>query len=611
MESLNNYEKLKANGGLRKLGFASVVALCLTVIGFFCYAFSHPFSQSQVAEITETWTYYPKNSPDSTFKSRYVKHLPQIRPNQIMVMERKMKTEVENPMLLIQGNHQWIKVTIDDHLIYEYTPTSTGRLASDNPGKSLKEIQLPADYLGSVLKVEVASPYQSYSGLPARVFVGEANSLMAYIFTLSIPQVLMMILGISISVVLLLIVGRTLKKQQRLDVQLLLLAAFAMTIGLEAAASDIVAGLLFSPIVNSTVAIILAALSPLFLIVYYCHKMTVMNTYYKYWVIPHLIFSLSLLISVAFTPLDMPEIKPWIDAVNLFGTLAITIAAICESHQKNRFYVFCTPWIVLVALAHCFLYIMEIMGTPYNHINFSGLFFIVILLVIFIYTVSEFLTNEEKNRKQMNFLEVKTALLEESREEMNHHLAEVEQIKKAFRKNLQMMQLLVEDGNLTGTQEYLAELMEDTKRMDGLPRFTEHSLTNLILSRYQKLAEKRSIDTSFNIVLPPTIAITDTDLTKLFAHLLEHAFRETYAITDPSQRKITLQVYCDQGKIHFYCEHTANYYENIFDRGINTDLPEKEEFDLWVLEKISKKYAGALKKSNTEKTDSVAITLSV
>lgn len=80
MESLNNYEKLKANGGLRKLGFASVVALCLTVIGFFCYAFSHPFSQNQVAEITETWTYYPKNSPDSTFKSRYVKHLPQNPP---------------------------------------------------------------------------------------------------------------------------------------------------------------------------------------------------------------------------------------------------------------------------------------------------------------------------------------------------------------------------------------------------------------------------------------------------------------------------------------------------------------------------------------------------
>lgn len=611
MELLNNYYKRNSKKGWRWFFFLLVISLFLAVFGFFCHALTHPFNQSQFSEIKDTWLYFPKDDPVTTFKSRYIKRLPGIEPGETMIMQRKMVRKVDNPMLLVQGNHQWLKVRIDDELIYEYSPLSTESQATDNPGKSLQEIHLPRNYAGRTLEVEVASPYKNYSGLPARVFVGEANSVLAYVFSVSMPQILMVIIALSICIMLLFFVGRTLLKKQTLEIEMLLLACFAMTIGLEAAAGDVFSGLMFSPTVNSTMATLLAILTPLFLISYYCLKMTHVRKYYKFWVVPHICFSVTMLVVAIVTKTDLPEIKPWVDTMNMFGTLVATIAAIRESHYKNRFYVICTPWIVLVALAHCFLYIMGLLGTEYTQINFSGLFFGAILLVLFGYTVTDFMASEERNRRQVNFLEVKTTLLEESRQEMQHHMAELDQMKNTFRQNLQMMQLLTEDGNLEGTKEYLVKLMQDTRLMDGLTRYTDHTLANLILSRYQKLAQKRSIAIDFQVLLPEDLAVSDDDLTKLLAHLLEHAARETYAIADPKQRKIRLQVTCDQGQLYLYCEHTANYHENIFDRGIDSQLPEKEEFDLWVLESISKKYAGHLKKAITDKTDSIEIRMTV
>ena len=85
--------------------------------------------------------------------------------------------------------------------------------------------------------------------------------------------------------------------------------------------------------------------------------------------------------------------------------------------------------------------------------------------------------------------------------------------------------------------------------------------------------------------------------------------REAYAITDPSQRKITLTIRYQEEQLYITCEHTANYHENIFDKGITAELPEQEEFDLRILESISKKYAGHVTKYNTAKTDTVRIHL--
>lgn len=604
-----NHDKSKVN--LRWLLVFFILSAFLAIVGFFCYAFTHPFNQSQMAEIKETWIYSSREDPDTTFKSQYVKRMNSIEKNETMVMSRTMVREVDNPVLLVQGNHQWFSVWLEDKLIYDYSPTAVGKDNEDNPGKVTKEILLPPDYIGQNLRIEVSTPYQNYSGLPIRVFVGEANSVMAYVVALSMPLVLLVAVSLAISFALLAFIIRKLLRQKQMDLGLLLLACFGLSLAIESAAENSISGLFFSPIVNSLLATFFAMLTPLLLVSYYYCKMERLKGLYKLWVVPYLSLSAVILIVSLLAAVDLPVIKPWLDTLNIFGTLITSYVAIRESQNNNRFYLFCTPWIVLVASAHCFLFIMNSLGTEYSTLNIAALFYAIILLVSFCYTVADFLQKEEQTNRQMNFLEIKTSLLEDSREEMRQHLSEVEDMKQAFARQLQMMQLLAEDENLSGVKEHIAKLQKDTQLLDGLPMVTHHPLANLILSRYQKLAQERNITVDFAVDLPDTLSMSDSDLTNLFAHLLEHAVRESYAITDPSQRRITLTIGYENDQLSITCEHTANYHENIFDKGITAELPEQEEFDLHILENISKKYAGQVTKHNTAKTDTVKILMEI
>lgn len=602
-----SHKKSKVN--LRWLLVFFILSAFLAIVGFFCYAFTHPFNKSQMAEIKETWVYSSKEDPDTTFKSQYVKRMDSITANETMVMSRVMFRKVDNPVLLVQGNHQWFSVWLEDKLIYDYSPSKQGKTNSDNPGKITKEILLPDDYIGKNLRIEVSTPYKNYSGLPIRVFVGEANSVMSYVVAASLPLTLMVVLSLGISFALLAFIIRELLRHKKMASSLVLLACFGLSLAIEAAAENSIAGLFFSPIVNSLLATFFAMLTPLLLVSYYYCKMEYFKSIYRLWLLPYLVVSSAILVFSLLSNVDFPVVKPWLDTLNIFGTLFTAYAAIRESQNNNRFYLFCTPWIVLVASAHCFLYIMSSIGTDYSTLNVSALFYAIILLVIFCYTVADFLQKEEQTNRQMNFLEIKTSLLEDSREEMRQHLLAVENMKQAFAKQLQMMQLLVEDENLSGIKEHIQKLQKDTQLLDGMPMLTQHPLANLILTRYQKLAQERNIAVEFAVDLPADLPMNDRDLTNLFAHLLEHAVRESYAITDPSQRKIVLTIQYRQEQLHIACEHTANYHENIFDKGITAELPEQEEFDLRILKAISKKYAGQVSKHNTAKTDTVRIRL--
>lgn len=608
MEELNNDRNFLNSQKSNWLIFGILAAIFIGVFAFNIHAIAEPFSKSKMAEIRQTWTYYSQNDPHASFKSRHVQRLMNVEENEVMVMSRKMKQQVDNPVLLLQGNHQWLRVLLDGKELYRHAPKSADS-AHENPGALLTEIQLPKDYVGQTLKVEVASPYKQYTGLPARVFVGNTDSVLSYIISVSMPQMVMMILSLVIGLTTMVFAGRIIYKEKRLDASLLLFSCFAFTIGLEALAGDIISGLLFSPTVNSTLANLLAILTPLFLVSFYCLKMVHVRRYYQLFVVPYLTFSIIILLSVLVTDVNLAKVKIYTDSLNIFGTLATSLACIAEAHYKNRFFVICSPWILLVALAHCFQYISSITGSNHSLINYSGLFFMAIMAVMYAYLIIDFIIENDKNKRQVNFLEVKTSLLEENRQAVIDHLAELETMRQEFKQNLLMIRELAQDNNFAGANEYIEKIITDAEAIESIQTLSQHSLTNLILTRYQKMAAQKSIATEFNVNLPDTLQISDEDLTQLFGHVLDHAFREAYAITDPSKRKITLNVSFIDQQLQITCEHSANYQDNIFGKGITADLPEKEEFDLWVIENISKKYAGQIQKNKNDLTDHLKIQL--
>lgn len=611
MDKLTHVSFIKKRFHHRWLIFMILLGMISAAAGFFIHALSDPFSQSDFAEIKETWIYYSLDDPTTTFKSRYVKRMASISEDEVMVMERVMVKKVTDPVLLIKGNHQWMRVTLGEKELYAYTANETASSNKGNPGMQLTEIPLPDDYIGKDLRIEVSTPYQNYTGFPVRAFIGSANSVMAYVLSAATPQLLVTILCGLISLTLLLIIAGKLRKHHTLDWEAILLACFAICIATEALAGDLAAGLLFSPIVNSTLANIAGILTPMFLISYYCLKMQRMAHYYRYWVIFHVGFALFILLIACVSHYDLPEVKNYIDTLNVFGTLATAVAAIGEAHSKNRFYLICTPWIVLVALAHCFLYITSITGSNYSLINASGLLFAMLLVLLFSYTIVEQLVIAERAKRQMNVLELKTALLEENRLRLMDHMDENESLRREFKQNLLIMKDLSQDGNYPGVLEYLEILLKDAEAFAKVNHFCEHSLTNLILGRYHRIAERRNIDATFDIQLPRELSLSDGDLLQLLGHLLDHAFREAYMITDPRKRKIYLRIEGDQGSgIAIHCQHSIDTNSNIFEQGISSaDFSKQEVFDLMMVEGIAKKHAGFMKKHTQPALESIDLHL--
>ena len=131
------------------------------------------------------------------------------------------------------------------------------------------------------------------------------------------------------------------------------------------------------------------------------------------------------------------------------------------------------------------------------------------------------------------------------------------------------------------------------------------------MSRYQKNADKKSITVSFRADLPQDLNVADGDLSQILVHLLEHATRETYAIHDPKERQIHLQIHCINETLQIHCSHTAHYHTNIFDRSITTDFPQKEALDLFAIEKVAKKYRGQLTQLQDDNQDKISLSLSL
>lgn len=95
-------------------------------------------------------------------------------------METSLKEQVNDSNLLIKGNHQWIKVYLDNQLLYDRLHL----LEENNPELSFAVIDLSTDYAGETLKIEVASP----AGFPPRVYIGTPGPMISFIFSQSIPQ---------------------------------------------------------------------------------------------------------------------------------------------------------------------------------------------------------------------------------------------------------------------------------------------------------------------------------------------------------------------------------------------------------------------------------------
>ncbi len=607
MKIFNNSHNKKEHADLKIKWFFLFMLYSLFIISifyFFYYIFT-PADRGNMSELNDSWSYYSKSDPDFHFDSRYVTHLPKIDRNETFVMETTLKEQVTDSNLLIKGNHQWIRVYLDKQLLYDRSHI----LEENNPGLSLAVIDLPEEYAGKTLTIEVASPYRNYAGLPPKVYIGTTGPIISFIFSQSIPQVITMIIAVFLAIGILAYSTFILYKKKKLDISLLILGCFALVLGFQSVSEDILSGVLFEPIVHSILSHVFIILTSILLVSYYLTRMTYYKKIYGLFCLIQISIQLGVLFYSFATPHELPELMPIVNVVSVISTLVTSLTSIGEAYKNNRFFVACTPWIVLIAIFHCMIYIQSALGIYQADINWSTILFVLILIVIVGYNTLEYIVSFDHHQRVVDFLEVKSELLEQHYDQLRGHIKEIRSLRHEFIQNMEDIEQLILENKSTEAQLEIRKLLNEAQNFKFIFSYSAHQLTNLILARYQEIASKRNIQVDFKADLPENPSINDNDLTQLLIHVLEHSFREAHAIEDPMQRKISLHLKEKEEELLIHCEHSAHYETNLFSRGITEELQEKEQFDLKMIQDITERYAGTLKQEKDTKSDRLTIQL--
>ncbi|MFV0559841.1 MAG: hypothetical protein ACK5NA_03900 [Enterococcus sp.] len=584
------------------------ITLFLLISGYYLTSLLRPLSQSSITELDTSWSMYTNNEPETQFSSAYISYVPNVEKNETYTMKQQIIQTKGNEELLIKGNHQWITVKLGSKVLYTSQEQSSNLTS---PGLSTILLPLPENYDKQELTIEVSTPYKNFAGILPKVFIGESQEVATYIFSSSIPQLLIMIIALFLGISAFIFAIHQFYKKHTFNWNLLVLSCLSFSIGLFGVSENTLSSFFFQPLLHSQLANIFAILTPILLCTYYSLRMTTYQKHYQKWIILMVVFDGFFLLFSIFSSTELTEWMSIINTFTVFSALLTSFVCLGEVYHKNYFFIFCSPWILFAAINHCSLYIQNALNLQISTINWTDLLFVIILLVLYIYSIIEYVMDFEKAKAQMNFLNTKTELLEADHELLLDHLNELDSAKQQFLKQIESLTLSLPNQQDPQIQLFLRQVTEEVKALKRVAHFSEHRLTNLILASYQRVAEKKSIQIDFHTSLPERLLVSDNDLMTMLLHTLDRAFRETYAIENPHQRRISLNMEIIDAHLVLECTHHAHYEENLFDRGITERLQEQTELDLSALHSLTEKYQGKLSQEKNKQVDQLKVSLPV
>ncbi|MGX7352370.1 hypothetical protein RU97_GL001827 [Enterococcus canis] len=569
----------------RGLLYLFPILLVVVLMGFYVRGISQPYAKQNVAEIKHTWQLYNKENPNLVFLSEHIQQLPNTLPNETIVMERTLQRKVANAELLVKGNHQHLKVFLDGELLYDGGQT----IKDKNPGLTVAMVDLPSDYIGRLLQIEVTTPYQAYAGLPAQVFIGDNTSLIASMFSHAIPNLIILTICLALGATLL---GFFLYKGIRnraFEMEYLLLGIFTILVGLSDISTDTASYLFFDPHIHSTLANGLYLLTPIFIMVFLYLKSHHYRKWYGAFVLTMVLVVITLFGLDFLNIWKFPDAMLLVNSLYVVGALSTAMLAVGEWYHRNRFYSFLVPFIMLAAIINFTVYIQLIVGHRQVDSALTSLVFLGLVLVICGYSIFKHLRETDQARQTVQFLEVKHSLLQETHQTVYQHMDELQQLKQEFSGHLQAVQQLNSQGEQLKIDQYLVDVSQQFKPLQQIERYSDQPLVNMIFSRYHDRAKKRHIQTDFYADLPAKLSLSDVDLSSLLLNILDNALAATAKLNDPSQRFVSMHIVKKEQQLTITARNAYRHSDeeeapSFIDGG----------YGLAIIEKICQRFDGSL-----------------
>ncbi|MGG5315463.1 hypothetical protein IGI49_000128 [Enterococcus sp. AZ071] len=392
----------------------TIMTVILILFSFIFFQIGKELKKTDVMEMKNDWVFFVENHSDQQLFGENTRRIEFVDPNESLIMQQSLRQPITNPELILRANHQWVTVLLDNQIIYQYQETAK----QENPGLLFTKITLPKDYYQKPLRIVTKSPFKYYAGLPAQVFLGEADEIAHFFLMHSVPQmiILFICLGISLSAVVMLVSRKKLNKQRIALTGLL--CAFSLLVGIQSSVNNLSTGTLFAPDKLSLWYSLTSILIPIALTSYYWLR----NTLYRKWYLPVIIIEYSLLATTIFSlitqQIPLPMILQVASGLNVFLTLYTAMISLLEAASDNRFYVICSPGIVMAAVIHCFFYIQLFIGAANLIIDWPMILFTALAVLICGYHFGEEYAALSKHKKEAQASAIRSASFDQKLESL-------------------------------------------------------------------------------------------------------------------------------------------------------------------------------------------------
>ena len=192
------------------------------------------------------------------------------------------------------------------------------------------------------------------------------------------------------------------------------------------------------------------------------------------------------------------------------------------------------------------------------------------------------------------------------RELIETHYREVENMYRQirgwrhdYRNHIQMMKVLVANGDMDALKVYLDELDTDLNTVDTVVK-TGNPMADAILNSKISLARSRNIPTQVDAHIPVKLKMSELDLCCIIGNLFDNAMEASMAL--PEEKRM-IRVYMDMKGTQLYISFTnftAAKKLSKVGRGFKTSKGEGHGFGLVRMDDIVSRYDGYLSRNSED-----------
>lgn len=314
-------------------GIIISLAFIILLIRFF----SHPHMMDEIVKLNSNWEYNINNSEKQTHLKK-LSNIKGINTDDTLYLKHTITNDIGSAYLMLTTIHQNITVYLDNNIVYEKVSIN-----SENPGISLNIIELGNQYKGKELKIALSSPYKAYCGKVSTIYLCKLNSLISFILSTSLKDIVMSLIAICIGLVGIYFYI-SFRNRNKIDSTFLFFSLFSISIGLYFPSKQPIMNIFFDSVSVSNINLFLLYIQPLcvlFLIYRLCTKY---KRYISYLVIVNFIFIFVVVFGLLFKLLELPNILKYYYFISALNIIVVFYTCYLEIKIKN-------PMIPVVALS--------------------------------------------------------------------------------------------------------------------------------------------------------------------------------------------------------------------------------------------------------------------